>query len=80
MYFLSFTSKYRPPNNPAELFPHFKGKSGGAVYFFKGLPGESRARRAILALLCILITLGAKLKSPIPKVSGSGGSRPISIK
>jgi hypothetical protein len=43
------------------------------------LGGESRASRAILALLCILTTLGAKLKSPIPNLSEFRGGRPISI-
>ena len=57
-----------------------QGKSGGAVGFLLiCLGGQSRASRAILALLCILTTLGAKLKSPIPNLSEFRVGRPISI-
>jgi hypothetical protein len=56
------------PNNPAELSA-VQGKSGGAFGFLFTLPGCSLANRAILALLCILTTLAAKLKSPVPNLS-----------
>ena len=65
-----------PRNHPAVFISAFQGKSGGAVRFHLTLPArqKNRASREILALLCILITLGAKLKSPIPNLSGFRGS------
>jgi hypothetical protein len=63
-----------PRNNPAGSFPHLRAKSGAAVRFLLTLLlGQNRASREILALLCILTTLGAKLKSPIPNLSGFRG-------
>jgi hypothetical protein len=44
------------------------------VSFSLCLLGKIRASREILALLCILTTLGAKLKSPIPNLSGFRGA------
>jgi hypothetical protein len=68
------------PEQPCGTFSAFQGKSGGAVGFLLiCLSGHSRASHAILALLCILTTLGAKLKSPIPKLSEFRWGRPISI-
>ncbi len=42
-------------------------------------PANANASGAILALLSILITVSAKLKSPIPKLSDFARDRPISI-
>jgi hypothetical protein len=68
LYFLSFTAGYRPPNNPAALFPHFRANQAELLVSYL-LARLQRASRAILALLCILTTVGAKLKSPIPNLS-----------
>ena len=68
------------PEQPCGAVSAFQGKSGGAVVFPTHLLARPMpASGAILALLCILITLGAKLKSPILKLSDFRGSRPISI-
>jgi hypothetical protein len=68
------------PEQPCGAVSAFQGKSGGTVSFLLiACPANANASGAILALLCILTTVTAKLKSPIPKLSDFRWGRPISI-
>jgi hypothetical protein len=64
-----------PRNNPAGFVSAFKGKIRWSCSFLShfACSAKIRASREILALLCILTTLSAKLKSPIPNLSGFRG-------
>ena len=64
-------SGYRPPNNPAEQNPHFRANQAELLVSWS--VAGAALNRAILALLCILTTLAAKLKSPILILSGLRG-------
>ena len=56
------------PEQPCGAFRN-SGQIRRSCRFPIYLPGCSLASRAIFALLCILTTLAAKLKSPIPNLS-----------
>jgi hypothetical protein len=56
------------PEQPCGTVPHFRANQAELLVSYL-LARLQRASRAILALLCILTTVGAKLKSPIPNLS-----------
>jgi hypothetical protein len=55
------------------MLPHFRANQVELLVSYL-LARLLRASRAILALLCILTTVGAKLKSPIPNLSEFWGA------
>jgi hypothetical protein len=71
LYFLSFTSWIQAPETALRnSFPHLRANQVELlVPSHFACSAKTRASREILALLCILTTLGAKLKSPIPNLS-----------